>query len=81
MIPPETDQAIGNCRPAADRRLQKKFTLCATFLIVRHEKEFFVINRSHYYGKNSPPPTTGRHSKAAMQLMIASFNRIKQGNP
>jgi hypothetical protein len=79
MIPPAAEQGIGNCRPAADHRLKKKFTLCATFLIVRHENEFFVINRSHYYGKNSPPQTIRRHSKTAMQLMISVFQSNKAG--
>ncbi len=63
----------------ADSHPEKKFTLSATFLIVRHENEFFVINRSQYYGKNSPPPTIRRHSKTAMQLMISVFQSNKAG--
>jgi hypothetical protein len=51
MIPPETWSYIVSDKPTTDSCPKKKFILSATFLIVRHGNEYFVINRSHNYGK------------------------------
>ncbi|WP_139815838.1 hypothetical protein [Serratia proteamaculans] len=63
----------------ADSHPEKKFTLSATFLIVRHENEYFVINRSHNCGKKPALQTNGRHSETAVQLMISVFQSNKAG--
>ncbi|MFS7190256.1 hypothetical protein AB6864_22530 [Serratia proteamaculans] len=62
-----------------DSHPEKKFTLSATFLIVRHGNEYFVINRSHNYGKKPALQTNGRHSETAVQLMISVFQSNKAG--